>query len=84
MVEYLRIGCGNLTVVASDNDDVKKDDDDDDDDANSKDAEVVKIGIAEIIRIFDRLINLKYLSKEERNFLVAMKFKLDKIRVLSK
>ena len=86
MVEYLRIGCGNLTVVASDNDDVKKDDDDDDDDddANSKDAEVAKIGIAEIIRIFDRLINLKYLSKEERNFLVAMKFKLEKIRVLNK
>ena len=64
MVEYLRIGCGNLIVVASDNDDVKKDDDDDDDDdANSKDAEVVKIGIAEIIRIFDRLINDKEIKK---------------------
>ena len=81
MAEYVRKGCGNLTEVASDIDDVK----DDDDDANSKDVEVVKIGIGEIITILDRLVNLKYLSsKEERNFLVAMKFKLDKIRVLSK
>ena len=47
-------------------------------------VKVVKIGIAEIITIFDSLVNLKYLSKEERNFLAAMKFKLDKIRVLSK
>ena len=69
--------------MASDNDDVKDDDDDDDDYANSKDVEVVKIGIGEILTILDRLVNLKYLSKEERNFLVAMKFKLDKIRVLS-
>ena len=85
MAEYLRKGCGDLIEVASDNDDVKDDDDDDDDDdANSKDVEVVKIGIGEIIAILDRLVNLKYLSKEERNFLVAMKFKLDKIRVLRK
>ena len=72
--------------MVSDNDDVKDDDDDDDDDddANSKDVEVVKIGIGEIITILDRLVNLKYLSKEERNFLVAMKFKLEKIRVLNK
>ena len=84
MAEYLRKGCGDLNEVASDNDDVKDDDDDDDDDANSKDVEVVKIGIGEILTILDRLVNLKYLSKEERNFLVAMKFKLDKIRVLSK
>ena len=84
MAEYLRKGCGDLNEVASDNDDVKDDDDDDDDDANSKDVEVVKIGIGEILTILDRLVNLKYLSKEERNFLVAMKFKIDKIRVLSK
>ena len=32
----------------------------------------------------DRLVNLKYLSKEERNSLVAMKFKLEKIRILNK
>ena len=70
--------------MASDNDDVKDDDDDDDDDANSKDVEVVKISIGEILTILVRLVNLKYLSKEEKNFLVAMKFKLEKIRVLNK
>ena len=85
MAEYLiRKGCGDLIEVASDNDDVKDDDDDDDDDANSKDVEVVEIGIGETLTMLHRLVNLKYLSKEERNFLVAMKFKLDKIRVLSK
>ena len=82
MAEYLRKGCGDLNEVASDNDDVK--DDDDDDDANSKDVEVVKISIGETLTILDRLVNLKYLSKEERNFAVAMKLKLDKIRVLRK
>ena len=80
MAEYLRKECGDLNEVASDNDDVKDDDDDDDDDdANSKDVEVVKIGIGEILTMLDRLVNLKYLSKEERNSLVAMKFKLEKI-----
>ena len=69
--------------MASDNDDIK-DDDDDDDDANSKDVEVVEIGIGEALTMLDRSVNLKYLSKEERNFLVAMKFKLEKIRVLNK
>ena len=81
MAEYLGKGCGDLNEVASDNDDVKDDDDDDDDDdndANSKDVEVVKIGIGEILTILDRLVNLKYLSKEARNFVVAMKLKLDK------
>ena len=82
MAEYLIKGCGDLIGIASDNDDVKGDDDDDD--ANSKDVEVVKIGISEIITILDRLASLKYLSKEERNFLVAMKFKLDKIKLLTK
>ena len=82
MAEYLRKECGDLNEVASDNDDVK-DDDDDDDDTNSKDVEVVEIGIGETLTMLHRLVNLKYLSKEERNFLVAMKFKLDKIRVLS-
>ena len=86
MTEYLRKECGDLNEVASDNDvkDDGDDDDDDDDDANSKDVEIVKIGIGEIITILDRLINLKYLSKEERNFLIAMTFKLEKTRVLSK
>ena len=85
MADYLRKGCGDLIEVASDNDDVKDDDDDDDDDdTNSKDVEVVEIGIGETLTMLHRLVNLKYLSKEERNFLVAMKFKLEKIRVLNK
>ena len=70
--------------MASDNDDVKDDDDDDDDDNNSKEVEVVEIGRCETLIMFDRLVNLKYLSKEERNSLVTMKFKLEKIRVLNK
>ena len=83
MAEYLRKGCGDLNEVASDNDDVK-DDDDDDNDTNSKDVEVVEIGIGETLTMLDRLVNLKYLSKEERNSLVAMKLNLEKIRVLNK
>ena len=66
--------------MVKDNDDVK----DDDHDANSEDFEVVKIGTGETLTILDRLVNLKYLSKEERNSLVAMKNKLEKIRVLNK
>ena len=80
MAKYLRKGCFDLNEVASDNDDVKDDDDDDDDDddnTNSKDAEVVEIGIGETLAMYHRLVNLKYLSKEERSFLFAMKFKLD-------
>ena len=86
MAECLRKGCGDLNEVASDNDHVKDDDDDDDDDddTNSKDVEVVEIGIGETLTMLDRLVNLKYLSKEERNSLVAMKLKLEKIRVLNK
>ena len=34
--------------------------------------------------MLDRLVNLKYLSKEERDFFVAMKLKLEKIKVLNK
>ena len=76
--------------MASDNDDVKDgdddndDDDDDADDVNKKDAKVVEIGTGETLTMLDRLVNLKYLSKEERDYLVAMKFKLEKIRVLNK
>ena len=66
--------------MASDNDDVR----DNKDDANSKDVEVVEIGTGEKLTILDRLVHLKYLSKEERNSLVAMKFKLEKIGVLNK
>ena len=77
LAEYLRKECVDLKEVASDN--VVKDDD-----ANSKDVEVVEIGTGETLTMLDRLVNLKYLSKEERNSLVAMKFKLEKIRVLNK
>ena len=79
MAEYLTKECGDLNEVASDNDDVK-----DDDDANSKDVEVVEVGTGETLTMLDRLVNLKYLSKEERNSLDAMKFKLEKIRLLNK
>ena len=68
--EYLRKECGDLNEVASDNDDDKHDDDDD---ANSKDVEVVEIGTGEALTMLDRLVNLKHLSKEQRNSLVAMK-----------
>ena len=66
--------------MASDNDD----DQDDADDGNSKDVEVVEIGTVEALTMLDRLVNLKYLSKEERNSLVVMKDKLEKIRLLNK
>ena len=62
--------------MASDNDDDK-----DDDDGNNKDAEVVEISTGEAITMLDRLVNLKYLSKDERNSLVSMKDKLEKVRV---
>ena len=65
--------------MASNNDDDKDDDDD-----NSKDVEVVEIDTGEALTIFDKLVNLKYLSKKERNSLAAMKDKLEKIRVLNK
>ena len=67
MVKYLRKGCYDLNEVASDNDDAK---DDDDDNTNSEDVEVVEIGIGETLTMLHRLVNLKYLSKEETNFLV--------------
>ena len=67
--------------MASDNDDDK---DDGDDGANSKDVEVVEIGTGGALTMLDRLINLKYLSKEERNPRVAMKDKLQKIRLWTK
>ena len=66
--------------MASDN----YDDKDDDDDANSKDVEVVEIGTGEALTILGRRLNLKYLSKEERNSLAAMKDKLEKIKVQNK
>ena len=59
----------SLSEVVSDNGDDKDDDDDDD---NSKDIEVIEIGTGETITMLDRLVNMKYLSKEERNSLVSM------------
>ena len=79
MAKYLRKACVDLNEVASDNDDDK-----DDDDGNSKDAEVFEIGTGEALTMLDRFVNLKYLSKEERNSLVPMKDKLEKIKVLNK
>ena len=81
VAEYLRKECCDLNEVASDNDHYK---DDDDDDASSKDVEVVEIAIGEALSMLDRLINLRKLSKEERNSLVIMKDKLKKISVLNK
>ena len=71
MAEYLRKECGDLNEVALDNDNFK----DDHDDANNKDVKVVEIVIDETLTMLDRLVNLKYLPKEERNSLVSMKFK---------
>ena len=45
---------------------------------------VVEIGTSETLTMLDRLVNLKYRSKEERSFRIAMKDNLDKIRVLNK
>ena len=73
---YLRKEWGNLTEVTSDNDEG------DDDDVNSKDDQVVEIGKAEALTTLDKLVNLIHLSKEETDSLVAMKDKLEKIRVL--
>ena len=65
MDKYLRKACGDLNEVASDND-VDKDDDDN---GNSKDVEVVEIDTGEAVTILDRLVNLEYLLKKERNSL---------------
>ena len=58
--------------------------DTDDDKDVVDDVSTVEIGTVEALTMLDRLVNLKYLSKEERNSLVAMKDKLDKVRVLNK
>ena len=85
LVRYLKKECGDLNEVTSDNNgDKNNDDDDDDDDANSEDIKVVEIGTGEAPTMLNRLVNLKYQSKEDKNSLVTMKDKLEKIRVLSK
>ena len=72
VAKYLRKECSDLNEMASDNDDVKDH------------VEVVEISTGETLTMLDRLVNRKYLSKDERNSLVAMKFKSEKIRVLKK
>ena len=67
MAKYLRKECGDLNEVASDNDDER-----DEDHGNGKDAEVVEIGTGEALAMLDRLVTLTYLSKEEKNSIVAM------------
>ena len=80
MAKYLRKECVNPNEVASGNDDDK----DDGDNANSKYAKIAEIDTGEALTMVDRLVNLKYLSKDERNSLVTMKDKFEKIRVLNK
>ena len=75
MAKYLRKECGDLNEVTSDDDDKDDDDDDDDDDANSEEAEAVEISTGEALTMLYGLVNLKYLSKEERNSLATMKHK---------
>ena len=72
VAKYLRKECSDLNEMASDNDDVKDH------------VEVVEISTGETLTMLDRLVNRKYLSKDEKNSLVAMKFKSEKIRVLKK
>ena len=78
VTEYLRKECGDVNEV---NEVASDSDDDDDNEANSK---VVEIGTGEALEMLDRLVNLKDLTKEERNSLVAMKDKLERIRVQNK
>ena len=79
VTEYLQKQCGDVNEVALDSDDDKDDaDDNDDNEVNSK---VVEIGTREALEMLDRLVNLKDLTKEERNSLVAMKDKLEIIAI---
>ena len=71
MAEYLRKICSEL----NENDDVKDDDDDDDDDINSKNVEVVEIGIVETLTMLDRLAN----KRRKTSFLIFVRL----TRVLS-
>ena len=82
VTEYLQRECGDVNEVALDSDDdddeVNDSDDNDDNEVNSK---VVEIGTREALEMLDRLVNLKDLTKEERNSLVAMKEKLEIITI---
>ena len=62
MVEYLRKEYSDLNEIAWDNNDDK----DDDDDANSRDVEVSEISAGKVLKMLDRLVNLRW--KVERNY----------------
>ena len=79
VTEYLQKECGDVNEMALDSDEDKDDGDDNDD--NEVNSKVVEIGIREALEMLDRLVNLKDLTKEERNSLVAMKDKLEIITV---
>ena len=79
VTEYLQKECGHVNEVALDSDDDKDDGDDNDD--NEVNSKVVEIGTREALEMLDRLVNLKDLTKEERNSLVAMKDKLEIITI---
>ena len=64
--------------MALDSDDDKDDGDDNGD--NEVNSKVVEIGTREALEMLDRLVNLKDLTKEERNSLVAMK---DKLKIIT-
>ena len=79
VTEYLQKECGDVNEVALDSDDDKDDGDDNDD--NEVNSVVVEIGTREALEMLDRLVNLKDLTREERNSLVAMKDKLEIITI---
>ena len=79
VTEYLQKECGDVNEVALDSDDDKDNGNDKDD--NEDNSKVVQIGTREALEMLDRLVNLKDLTKEERNSLVAMKDKLEIITI---
>ena len=79
VTEYLQKECSDVNEVALDSDDDKDDGDDNDD--NEVNSKVVEIGTREALEMLDRLVNLKDITKEERNSLVAMKDKLEIITI---
>ena len=78
VTEYLQKECGDVNKVALDSNHDK--DDGDDNDGNEVNSKVVEIGTREALEMLDRLVNLKDLTKEERNSLVAMK---DKLKIIT-
>ena len=82
VTEYLQKECGYVNDMALDSDDDKDDGDDNND--NEVNSKVVEIGTREGLEMLDRLVNLKDLTKEKRNSLVAMKDKLEIITIQNK